>query len=613
MLRKSILRPGLVLVLVLLVFATGLTAQEMMYSEAPVLAEQVAAGELPPLEERLPDNPLVLQPLEEIGHYGGTLRRGSANLGTYLTHNFTREPLTMWHLPVTGDGPIRPNLAESWESNEDFTVWTVQLRSGVKWSDGTPLTTADVDFYWNNAALDENVTGVSGPGPISQGGNPPALEIVDENTLRFSYESPFPAFAEGLATMREIAWPRHYMEQFHPVYNEEATYEIFNLENRLENGRGRATLQAWMLDEYIPGEIYKMKRNPYYWKVDPEGQQLPYMDAASVELVEDRQAVALGNITGQFDLDAMWVGVQHIQLFTEAIQEGRDVSLTFADFDGVAFYFNLDHSDPVKRAAFRDVNFRRAFSMAINRQEIGDLYYAGLFTPSGSVFAPESGFYDAEVAKLWSAYDPEAAAAMLEAAGYVDVDGDGMRESPSGEALQIIIEVGIHDLYTPIVELVTEYMTDIGLNALMDADDQSLVRERYVAGEFEIHTWDRDGASDPFSAEAPGIASVRPGTPWWHQNGAEDPVDEAYVLMNELYQQALGVIPAERSEVVTEISRLHADNVWVVSTGFWRRPFIKSGRLGNTPDVMSRNGQVNDMPPWQPMLLFEKYAPGEGP
>ena len=181
--------------------------------------------------------------------------------------------------------------------------------------------------------------------------------------------------------------------------------------------------------------------------------------------MEDRQAVALGNVTGQFDLDAMWVGVQHIQLFTEAIQEGRDISLTFADFDGVAFYFNLDIEDPVKKAAFRDVNFRRAFSMAINRQEIGDLYYAGLFNPAGSVFAPESGFFDADDAMLWSGFDPEGAAALLEEAGYVDVDGDGFREAPGGEALQIIIEVGVHDLYTPIVELVTEYMGNVGINA----------------------------------------------------------------------------------------------------------------------------------------------------
>ncbi len=597
--------------LMLLVFSLTLTAQDMMYSEAPMLADMVAAGDLPPVEERLPENPVVLVPFEEIGTYGGTLRRGSANLAGYLKHNMTREPLMMWHLPVTGDGPITANLAESWESNDEFTEWTVNLRQGVKWSDGEPFTSEDIEFFWFDNVLNDNVTDV-GAGSLFQGGEPPTLEIIDDHTIKYTYSNPFPAFAEGQASLTEIAWPKHYLTQFHPDYTDGATYEDYNTQHLLENGRGTATLQAWMLEEYTPGEFYRLVRNPYYFKVDPEGQQLPYFDRVTVELVEDRQAVALGNITGQFDMDAMWVGVQHIQLFSEAIQDGRDVSLTFADFDGVAFYFNLDHEDEVKKAAFRDINFRRAFSMAINRQEIGDLFYAGLFNPAGSVFAPESGFYEEDAAQLWANYDPEAAMALLDESGYVDADGDGFRDSPDGEPLQFIIEVGVHDLYTPIVELMTEYMAAIGLNTIMDADDQSLVRENYTAGTFEIHTWDRDGGSDPFSAEAHGIAAIGPNTPTWHPNWEADPVDDAFLEMNELYQQALQVVPAERGEIVREISRLHADNVWYISTGFWRRPFIKSGRLGNAPDVISRNGQVQ-ISSWQHATLFEKYAPGEGP
>ena len=258
----------------------------------------------------------------------------------------------------------------------------------------------------------------------------------------------------------------------------------------------------------------------------------------TIELVEDRQGVALGNVTGQFDFDTTWVGVQHIQLFSEAIQEGRDISITFADFDGVAFHFNLDHPDDVIRSAFRDVNFRRAVSIGINRQEIGDLFYAGLFNPNGSSLSPESGYHTEEDGQLWAQYDPDGANAMLEEAGYVDTDGDGFREAPGGEPLQLIIEVGIHDLYTPIVELVTEYFAAIGLNAIMDANDQSLVRERFTAGEFMIHTWDRDGASYPFGAEMHGLAPTGPNTPFYHRNWEMDPVDEGFVRNVELMRAA---------------------------------------------------------------------------
>ncbi len=129
-------------------------------------------------------------------------------------------------------------------------------------------------------------------------------------------------------------------------------------------------------------------------QVDPAGNRLPYFDYATVEIVEDRQAVALGNVTGKFNMDAMWVGVQHLQLFTEASQEGRDIDLVFASTIGMVMYFNLDHEDPVKRAAFRDVSFRRAYSMAIDRDEIDNIMYSGLMSPHGTSFSPDTAWYD---------------------------------------------------------------------------------------------------------------------------------------------------------------------------------------------------------------------------
>ncbi len=602
----------LIVIACLALFSLTSMAQDS-YNEAPMLADMVAAGDLPPVEERLPENPVVMEPLEEIGTYGGTLRRGTAGIFGYMTQNMTREPLAMWNLPLTGDGPVQPNLATGWESNEEFTEWTVFLREGVKWSDGEPFTTSDIEFFWNDIALDENVTDdVPSTRTLFLGGEPPELEIIDDFTIKFIYPAPFPSFVDGIASMTEIAYPRHLLEPLHPAYNDDADYETFNVQQLLEEGRGRVTLQAWMLDEYVAGEFYNLVRNPYYWKVDPAGNQLPYFDRVTVEIVEDRQAVALGNVTGQFDMDALWVGVQHLQLFSQAIQDGRDISLTFADFAGVSFHFNMDIEDPVKRAAFRDVNFRRAFSLALNRQEIGDVFYSGLFTPAGSVFAPDTGYYTEEDAALWSAYDPEGAMALLDDAGYVDVDGDGFRENPDGEALQLIIEVGVHDLYTPVVELVTEYLVDIGLNTILDADDQTLVRERFVTGDFGIHTWDADQYLTPLGADVSLLIPADPNTPPWHINWEEDPVDENFLRTIDLIAEAQTVPAEARIPLLTEVSHLHADNVWIVATGFWQRPFIKNNRIGNAPDQFSRNS-LTQVSGWNHALLFAKYEPGEGP
>ena len=201
---------------------------------------------------------------------------------------------------------------------------------------------------------------------------------------------------------------------------------------------------------------------------------------------------------------------------------------------------------------------------------------------------------------------------MLEEAGFVDTDGDGFREAPGGEPLQLITEVGIHDLYTPIVELVTEYFADIGLNAIMDANDQSLVLERFTAGDFMIHTWDRDGASYRFGAEMHGLAPTGPNTPFYHRNWEEDPVDENFVRNVDLMRTALTASSEERNELMFEVSNLHADNVWYISTGYWQRPFIKNNRLGNMADRISRNGQLQDASAYHMETAYAKYAPGEG-
>ncbi|NJN82777.1 MAG: hypothetical protein HC802_11220 [Caldilineaceae bacterium] len=368
-----------------------------------------------------------------------------------------------------------------------------------------------------------------------------------------------------------------------------------------------------MLEEWDEGNAYRLTRNPYYWKVDPDGNQLPYFDKAVVEIVEDRQSVALGNVTGDFDMDTVWVGVQHLQLFSEAIQDGRDISLTFADFAGMAQYFNFDHPDPVIRAALRDPNFRRAYSMAFNRQEIGDLYYSGLLEPAGAVFSPVTPYYTEEDAQLWSGYDPDAANALLDEGGYADTDGDGFREAPDGSPLEFIIDVGQHDLYTPIVELLTtEYLPAIGIKAVMNVKDQAAIREAYSVGDFQIHTWDYISNDFPEVDEG-DIVPRGPNTPPWHQNWSEDPVSPEFVRMAELTSDVTSMPYEERVEALTEASHLLADNVWLINTGFFARPFIKSGRLGNAPDQITRNAQNASNPPFQPETLYEKYLPGEGP
>lgn len=574
------------------------------YQQSPMLD----AMDLAPVAERLPDNPRVMEPVTEVGRYGGTLVRGTAWLGDYLTENFTREPLFMWQLPDTSVGAPVPNLAESISYSDDGTSATVTLRAGIRWSDGEPFTANDIAFYWNDIMLNENVA-ESFPGILRVDGEPPELVVVDDFTVRFDFPKPYYFFEEAMASVWEIAWPQHYMAQFHPDYTDGATYEDLNERLALQSGRGAVTLQAWMLDDYVEGEYYNLVRNPYYWKVDPEGNQLPYFDRANVEFVEDRQGVALGLATGQFDLDSMWVGPQHLQLFSQAIQDGREITLVFGSVQGMAIYFNMDTEDAAVRGAMRDVAFRRAVSVAIDREEINNVYYNGFLDPGSSAFSPVTPYYTDEDYALWAGFDPDQARQLLADAGYVDIDGDGFVETPDGETLNVIVDVGQHDLYTGIVELITtNHLADVGIKATMNVADQENIRDRYDAGNFQMHVWDYEGASFPLGLNFEDLAPGAPDTPPWHMQGADAPVDEAFGTYVDLMLNATTKPYEQRQADMQMASNLMADNAWIVHLGYFQRPFVYNNRLGNAPDIITRSDQVNDQPAWQAMMLFDATA-----
>ncbi len=185
-----------------------------------MLAAMVEAGELPPLEERLPADPLVVDPVEELGEYGGTwhLVDGNDQLG-WTRQTMMVEPFLKWKRDTSGS---RPNLLESWEWNDDATELVVNFRQGIKWSDGEPLTVDDYLFWWNDMVLDEDIP-VGAPGGTTVGGEPMTVEKVDDFTLKYTFAAPNPLFLEnhsrGHYHSSAFVVPAHYMKEFHPKYN----------------------------------------------------------------------------------------------------------------------------------------------------------------------------------------------------------------------------------------------------------------------------------------------------------------------------------------------------------------------------------------------------------
>jgi len=583
------------------------------FNEAPMLKTQVAAGELAPLEERLPKNPKVVKPHSEIGTYGGTLHRGTAGstVDTYIIQFMTAEPLFQFPWPFPGSGPVESNLADRWEFSEDGTELTVHLREGIKWSDGYPFTADDVLFCWKDVLFNEKSLVTPSPNLYVEKGVAPELEKIGDYTIKFTFPRPF-FFAETAFTVVPVwAWPKHYMKQFHPDYNENATWEEWNKHTDLIH-HTKVTLQAWMLDWYEPGGDLVMVRNPYYWKVDPEGNQLPYIDRVRVHAVADRQTIALKCLAGELDWDCMWVGTQHLSMFMEE-KARKDYDVGFARVSGMAFYFNYDCPDETVRKIMRNVNFRRAFSLAINREMLNRVMYSDMLYPSSWTFSANSAYYDEEVAKLYAEFNPEKAKQLLDEAGFKDRDGDGWRELPTGEPLKLIVDCSQHDLYTPSLEMVVDDLAKVGVKLVMNVQLQQLIGLRRGTGEFQIHVWDFYGVDEPLAMLELWVP-MQENLPFWHLKASEavlhpeDSFDKAYAQFAEILMKARGLPYEERVALMKKANNLMAENVFNVHVGYYMRPFIVSNRIGNAAKSIARSDAFGgDTPPFRVHQFYVKY------
>jgi peptide/nickel transport system substrate-binding protein len=405
--------------------------------EAPELAQQVEAGDLPAVEERLPDKPMVVEPVDEIGQYGGTWN--SAILGTadvvWLWRTIAYEPLVRWDPGWTE--PI-PNVAESMEVAGGGKEYTFKLRKGMRWSDGKPFTADDIVFAYEDVLLNEDLT-PDVPTTFLGGDTPAKIEKLDDYTVKFTFPGePNGLFLEQLAYNGQItAWPRHYLKQFHEKYNPDVEQlaeeegaadwiELFTAKAGLAGyvdpvhyqNEELPTLAAWEITQPL-GERGRVvvERNPYYWKVDPDGSQLPYIDRAVFDVIPENEAILQRALEGSIDMH-----IRHINTFINkpVLAQNRDsggygfFDAQAANMNTMVIALNLTHEDPVKREIFNNKDFRIGLSYALDRQEMIDVVFQEQGEPYQAAPRPNSPFYDEELAKQYTEYpSPSPSSSLL--------------------------------------------------------------------------------------------------------------------------------------------------------------------------------------------------------
>ena len=256
--------------------------EKRAFTEAPTLREKVIRGALPPVGERLPENPLVVVPMDEIGRYGGTIRRALTGdiVQTPGPSKTLNENLMGWERPMPNS--IEFNLAEHYEFQDEGRTAIVRIRKGIKWSDGMPFTVDDVLFWYMDMMLNDDARRTPlFPDQWLVEGQPIRMEKIDDHTLRFSSHKPMGRILAVLCS-DEIALPKHHYAQYHPIYNPVANYEA--LRDRTTRGKrlyqpGTPTLSAWMPVIWERGQRIVYERNPYYWKGDTAGNLIYRMTA----------------------------------------------------------------------------------------------------------------------------------------------------------------------------------------------------------------------------------------------------------------------------------------------------------------------------------------------
>ncbi|MCD4669870.1 MAG: ABC transporter substrate-binding protein [Actinomycetia bacterium] len=475
------------------------------YKEAPMLAEMVANGEIPALEDRLPKNPLVIKPSQEIGQYGGTLM---FKLPSNLRMDFGYEFVCMWHAD-TNYG-IYDNVIESWDANEDGSVYTFHLREGLKWSDGVDFTADDFMFWYEDFALNADINEAV-PNKIVVGGEPGVFKKIDDYTLEISFAAPYALFIENQGRWRpNMYMPAHYMKQYHASYVAEAELDKLVADEEFGtwvelfmdrhgdwdplNVMGRPTLSAWIRMHDTDQPVQTFVRNPYYFKVDSEGNQLPYLDQIEGTISEDPEALLLQTMAGEFDLiNGAYIGqVENRGLIMDSADTGEyglwpNVSPeVFGTLLGRAG-FNMSSTDPVLKELFNDKNFRIALSIAIDRDEMNQYLFDGLGTPAHMNVPYGTPFYGENLFQDYLQFDVEEAKRLLDDLGLDKLDADGNRLRSDGKPLDMVWLVADNlPGYEKASSLMAEYWEELGITAIVKPMSHDMLKEQREAGNYDL-------------------------------------------------------------------------------------------------------------------------------
>jgi peptide/nickel transport system substrate-binding protein len=482
------------------------------YNEAPELAEQVAAGTLPPIEERLPVNPRVVEPAEEIGQYGGAFYDlyDGGRLAEF--RQFGYENLVRWN--PAGDEVV-PNIAESWEVSDDATTYTFHLREGLKWSDGELFTADDILFWWEHVETNEEIY-PSGPyAYYVVGGEPATVTKIDDLTVEFKFSKPHGLFLQLLSApygVRVTQFPEHYLSQFSKELNPDGVAEMMAADGATEygpwwigrvgsyghdaeyNDPARPSLQPWIPTEPFRGkERFTFVRNPYYFKIDPACNQLPYINERVFTLATDPEVALLKTLDGEDSLSNDGISTPtNRAVFFDNLETGnyRFVDAISSNFQTMRMHLKFNHPDAVQAEILQNKDFRIGLSHALDRQTIIDTVYIGQGIPFQDGPRPESPLYNEQLSTQYLEYNVELANQHLDMV-LPDKDEEGFRLRPDGErfTFTVLANQDFRPEWIDILQFYERYWEEVGVDTTIFPASNDIWRTRKDEPDIDAFVW----------------------------------------------------------------------------------------------------------------------------
>ncbi len=576
------------------------------FNESPMLKARVDSGELPPVEERLPIEPLVIVPRDGVGTYGGEMKTRLSGPGDWGDIWHATFPHLFWFNEEANE--IVPELAKDYKFNDDYTVLTIYLREGLKWSDGEPFTTEDILCWWNDYRMNKEFNpDLVPPGDWAPGGEAMKLNKIDNYTIELQFAAPYKAALTVLTSFNGMQGrfflPSHLVRKYHLEHNPDAEKIMGEMGEDVETWQGAVakwanlmwpggdakyvlpTLGMWRQKEMTTTQI-TFERNPYYYAVDTEGNQLPYIDTVRAEIVEDNEVAKINAMQGKYDYGK--VAVTDLELMKS--NEGTaDFSILLYDGEVVsstAFAFNQTSKDPIKAEIFQDVRFRQAMSLAINREEFNDLINDGYGTIGSATVHKSATFYEDRWSEVYTEYDVDRANALLDEMGLDQKDANGFRKAKDGKVFTVIIPTT-----GPATELVRDYWNAVGVKTELTNMDSSLYSTRSADWDLDMGVWGIDNTVEfkVFQNTSKfwiGNQDVAYGVAWgkWIDTNGKEGVEppekvKKYVENWKAIQIASG---DEYTRLAKEIFNFFADELYIIGTsGYLPSPVYVSNKLGN--------------------------------